>query len=283
MNKKISTPLGIILIVLAALLVGILAWQCWLVPEYGVPPIRISKPGKQVTITTDKTEDEQGEKVKIRLENKSDKSIWYCQWSEFSCADAFFLEKKNGKFKYFNIPGLRKTPTQPVELKPNLERIYQLSLNKLKEQCKDFSPKFSAGVYRLGFYYSFKQGKSYDRTIYSNEFTIKEKELTKTWKDWASIESKEECESYDGRWSIWSFWQGGKEECDMPYPDGGKVCKDPSDCESNLCLYDTEEMYNLPLVGQSAEGYCAYWISTSCVNHHYFIENGKIVEDMCIE
>ena len=128
---------------------------------------------QEVTITTDKTEYEQGEMVKITVKNNLDKSIWYYEWSEFNCADSFFLEKKeNGEYKYFSIPGLRKTPTKPVELKPNLEKVYRLNLSKLKEQCEGFSPEFSAGIYRLGFRYGFSIEEHWSEKDYSNEFLI---------------------------------------------------------------------------------------------------------------
>lgn len=100
-----------------------------------------------------------------------------------------------------------------------------------------------------------------------------------TWRNASVIKSEEECVSYGGKWYSWSFWQAGKKACDMPYPDGGKICDDSSDCESRLCLYTKEN----PIVNQSSAGECAQWISTSCVNHNYFIENGKIVEEICVE
>jgi len=86
------------------------------------------------------------------------------------------------------------------------------------------------------------------------------------------------CEMRGGRWHKWSFWQRFP-GCDLPYSDGGKICNDPSDCESNLCLYTG----NNPVVDASANGECAKWRSTSCVNHYYFIEKGKIVKQMCVE
>ncbi len=86
------------------------------------------------------------------------------------------------------------------------------------------------------------------------------------------------CEMRGGRWYKWSFWQRYP-GCDLPYSDGGKNCNDLSDCESELCLYTGEN----PIVNASASGECAKWKSTSCVNHHYFIKNGKIVEQICVE
>jgi len=100
-----------------------------------------------------------------------------------------------------------------------------------------------------------------------------------TWKNWSSIKSEDDCISHGGRWRTWGFWQGGKKECDMPYLDGGKICDDSSDCESDKCLFTGEK----PIINASANGECAKWISTSCVNHHYFIKNGKIIKEICVE
>ncbi len=101
----------------------------------------------------------------------------------------------------------------------------------------------------------------------------------KNWSEWESIKTKEECESCGGRWSKGLTFLVSYERCDMPYPDAEKACNDSSDCESKLCLYTGSN----PVVDTVASGQCASWISTSCVNHHYFIENGKIVERMCVE
>jgi hypothetical protein len=79
----------------------------------------------------------------------------------------------------------------------------------------------------------------------------------------------------------------------MPYPDGGKTCNDSSDCVSEKCLYAygkkpgfgyyTEGKIDKALIGTESQGYCAERVSTSCVNHSYFIKEGKIVEEFCLE
>lgn len=117
--------------------------------------------------------------------------------------------------------------------------------------------------------------------------------IEKTWKDYDKITSFRECKYYGGKWHTWSYWQGDSRECDMPYPDGGKTCRDSSDCTSEMCLYDyekqpgfgyyTEGEIDKSLIGTESEGNCAEWVSTSCINHSYFIEEGKIVEEFCLE
>ncbi len=146
---------------------------------------------KQIVVTTDKTEYEQGETVKITVKNNLDKSIWYYEWSGFTCADSFFLEKReDGEYRYFSIPGLRESPTQPVELKPNLEKVYWLNLSKLKEQCEGFSPEFSAGTYKLGFNYGFTIEEHWSEKAYSNEFRIRKRSEGQT-SDWKTYTNKE--------------------------------------------------------------------------------------------
>jgi len=99
-----------------------------------------------------------------------------------------------------------------------------------------------------------------------------------TWKEWDQVRSAYECEANGGIWHSWSFWQDMREECDLPYPDAGNECNDSTECEGP-CLFTGEN----PVVNSSAMGQCAGWISVSCVNHHYFVEDGKITEEMCIE
>ena len=101
-----------------------------------------------------------------------------------------------------------------------------------------------------------------------------------SWKNWYLIKTQQECESLGGRWSVWSFWQNGEKACDLPIPDGGKECIDGSECENNLCLYAGD---GEPKEGDSGEGECARWVSTSCVNWHEFIQVGKVHIEECIE
>ncbi len=138
------------------------------------------KKSKQVTITTDKTEYELGEAVKITIRNDLDKSISYRDWDESPCVSAFSMgRKENGGYKDFYSLGTARCITSVTELKPNMETTYQLDIIKLTEWSEVWKVKFP-GTYKLEFVYypdagSLKTTK--EETIYSNEFTIKEKEI----------------------------------------------------------------------------------------------------------
>jgi len=92
------------------------------------------------------------------------------------------------------------------------------------------------------------------------------------------IDGASDCEIRGGEWHMWSDWQS-TEECDLPYPDGGKQCDDSSDCVSDKCMYLGEDAAQ----GVAATGECAPHISVGCATHYYYIEEGKVVMDMCIE
>ena len=106
--------------------------------------------------------------------------------------------------------------------------------------------------------------------------------VLKTWKFDQELINKEiwqaVCEEAGGRWHIWSYWQE-EPACDLPYVDGGQECIDSSDCEGTLCKYMGEN----PVEGESATGECQSWHSESCVSHHWFVMQGKLVEQVCIE
>lgn len=90
-------------------------------------------------------------------------------------------------------------------------------------------------------------------------------------------DTQEACEAQGGRWHVWNFWQGDEPECDMPWADGSTVCTDLSDCESELCMYMEEN----PIVNTEVIGMCASWHSDSCVTHNYFVQQGKVIKEVC--
>lgn len=102
------------------------------------------------------------------------------------------------------------------------------------------------------------------------------------WKLWRSVKNESECDTYGGRWRIWSFDQGNTSKCDMPLPDAGAPCTGFSQCagsQENSCIY----LGVNPVEGIKATGQCRGWVSDSCVNHHYFVEDGKVVKVECVE
>jgi len=161
---------------------------------------------KEVTITTDKTEYEQGDIVKITVKNNIDKNV--C----FESCNAYYLEKKNGKWeidqKSMKLCGienfigecLESGETKTFELKTALDSYY----------------KKDPGTYRAVVHLCIDcQGlKDFrtDKTIYSNEFTIK----TTAWKTYKSPDQKKEL-IIRGSYLNWRFFiREDQEEREIP-------------------------------------------------------------------
>ena len=197
LNKRISTPIAITIIVLLTLLVeALMIYQYKLLfEEISTPPVFFSFPSvKTVIVTTDKTEYEQGEIVEITVKNNLDKSIWYVGNlpSEFPWWD--FEKLENGIWEEISIvePLMENGKEECVlilyEQMSIEELITELKTNSRVVDEWDFEncyPDFEedkfidSGTYRFSFIYSpdreiFLEGR-YDelKTIYSNEFTIK--------------------------------------------------------------------------------------------------------------
>ena len=135
---------------------------------------------EQVTITTDKTEYEQGETVKIMVRNNLEIPIWYAQ--SVRCGTSFWLLEtcEGEEVSYYEIclwvaPDYRFTKLNLTEI---LEEEWDGKLwGSGLEEYKLPEP----GCYRIVFPYSYSVNKKklYEdwgedkKTIFSNEFTIK--------------------------------------------------------------------------------------------------------------
>jgi len=186
---KINWKFIAIVIILAIIVGGGILYYSQLLVEK-VPPIKFP-PKEKVTIVTDKTEYEVGEIVKITVKNNFNDSIWYREWHTVCGGTAFSLGKKiNDKFTFFSL-GPAYCATDEIELRPKESRIYTINLEEWKEE---FPPKALpkevvdlVGIYKWKFVYKTKNGNL--KTIYSNEFTIKEKtEETANWKTYRNEE-----------------------------------------------------------------------------------------------
>ena len=160
------------------LVIGIVLICGWLVWNSQIEPNLIS----QVIITTDKTEYEQGEMLKVTVRNNQTKSIWFMeqgcnhQWWEIEKQ-----ENENWKPESLMLPYIidsketcRNCIASPLnfELKPKSEISYEWNLR----YCKNSNPAlFEPGHYRLCFYAKPTKDVYGGKIIYSNEFTIKEK------------------------------------------------------------------------------------------------------------
>jgi flagellin-like protein len=166
-NKAISSLIGILILVLfTILIVGVLIWQS----KQEIPIWQTLKP--KVTIATDKKEYEQGEIVKVTIKNNLAKSIWY----KLDCGEEPFdvFKYENGDWKQIHQWLLTKCPAIPV-----IEEIKRGGIREVKYNGIWKGLFAIKGKYKIGLNYSLfkpENGKLKEpKTIYSNEFTIKEK------------------------------------------------------------------------------------------------------------
>ena len=141
----------------------------WLIGNYE----KISKPIKstqqqliegKVTITTDKTEYEQGEMVKIGVNNNSGENV--C----FESCNTYYFQKKNVIWKEYL--------TKRCEVNFITKCIDHSEVEEFKGRLSEVD--FKEGVYKIAVpIYTDCQNEEFpckeNKTIYSNEFTIKEK------------------------------------------------------------------------------------------------------------
>jgi len=175
MNKKILIIGGVV--VLISLIGGILLWKSKFVPN--------------VVVFTDKTEYEQGEKIKVTIENNLNQNIWYYGTEEYaalySCLEDYHyalkvqkLAKSKGIWNdvkaHYNCCFMKCYVKAPElkELKPK-EKIFGEWNQKVSNSKAGIDVKLAEhGKYRFVFIY-YLSNNNYPNYVYSNEFTIKEK------------------------------------------------------------------------------------------------------------
>lgn len=92
---------------------------------------------------------------------------------------------------------------------------------------------------------------------------------TKTPLDAQNYETKDECLAIGGVWKRWGL--APLEFCQIPSGDGGKSCKDGSECEYGLCKSER----------RSTNGICAtFQQEFGCYS---IIENGKAGSAICVD
>lgn len=147
-----------------------------------VESVKVVKNTEDVTITTDKTEYEQGETVNITVRNGLDKSIWYIkEVCPSSCCNLYKWENNKWENLGDPIPCWSPPPPLPGEsflggLKPDL-----LEPEAVITKQWDMTTRYGlaeSGKYRFSFYYGLSENNFTEKTIYSPEFTIKEKSAT---------------------------------------------------------------------------------------------------------
>jgi len=156
---------AVVLIVGIGMMLGLTGWLATNISKINIP-IATAPVEKNITITINKIESEQGEVVKIAIRNNLDNSIWYRDdvycYLEFNSGNAWVPSL---------VINMMVCPRGEIkELDSNREISYDI----------DFSNNnhiFYSGVgkYRISFKYNHSLENVSGKTLYSNEFTIKEK------------------------------------------------------------------------------------------------------------
>ena len=194
----------LLIIILVIVVGGGILWCCLKFQEIKFSPIKSEEKG--VTITTDKTEYEQGEVIKINVKNSLDVPILYYdserfwgieyledeEWKnpEYESGGGFQLTEENiNDICYIKL--YERMPPAEMKSDSTLSQQWNQRICPFGEGDPG-EPRFvkyiGTGHYRLIFYYGFEIADedlykiSNQKTIYSNEFTIKGKSATADWK-----------------------------------------------------------------------------------------------------
>ena len=170
---------------------------------------------EEVTIATDKTEYEQGELIKITVRNDLDVPILYYDSERFWGIE--YLEDEEWKNLAYERGGGFQLTKEDINdicyigLDERMPPVEMKSYSTLSQQWNQRicpfgegdlgEPRFveyiGTGRYRLIFYYGFEISNedphktSNQKTIYSNEFTIKEKIITDETANWKTYRNEE--------------------------------------------------------------------------------------------
>lgn len=187
-DKKIFILLGIVVII-PILIVWVTGWR----PAWWEKPQSLW--GNEVTIMTDKTEYQLGEKIKITINNNSGTSIWgdfsfvadrkfrglqrfvQGQWKDLVLSVPLAAETNQGGYTTCIFTAY-EPQNQNNQLTAGSEFSYDLSLDQICEWPSDsigiptIEPQtIEKGAYRISFVYGVKT--DIKEVIYSNEFQIK--------------------------------------------------------------------------------------------------------------
>ena len=180
MKKKsllTPTPKLIMTVTLIVMIGGLFGAVVYLATK-----LKIDSPiEKSVVVITDKTEYEQEEMVKIIVRNNLDNSIWYRD--DVYC----YLEFNSGNaWAPSLIINMMVCPRGEIkELDSNREISYYIDFSNNNHIFYS-----GAGKYRISFKYNHSLENVSGKTLYSNEFTIKEK-MKKDISNWQTYQNKE--------------------------------------------------------------------------------------------
>ena len=145
---------------------------------------KINTSNRGVIVTTDKTEYEQGEIIKITIRNNLNESIYSHIGSSTPIYSIDHIEKErsNGTweklFAQCRCPHCIEKIGAPKEIKPGQSKVFRWKpLIYLNGTSKAVQPEI--GTYRIAILYQIRKGSTPENwkwhAVYSNKFTIKKK------------------------------------------------------------------------------------------------------------
>jgi len=177
-----------ILVILAIIVGGGIFYYFLKFPEVKFPPIKFPpKPEKEVTLTTDKTEYEVGETIKIVIKNGLDKSIWYPSSPYVRNLELLGYDEKT---KWGLVPLLPPSPPPPEGRPLEIKELRKDEVLTLEYRPLDWHHSIALNFIKYKFSFEYRENKEEGeyKKIYSNEFTIKEKIVEIT--DWKTYRSE---------------------------------------------------------------------------------------------
>jgi hypothetical protein len=226
----------LIVVILAIIVGGGILWCYLRFQEIKFPPIKLEK---KVTITTDKTEYDTNETVKITVKNNLDKSIWYASSPYVRNLELLGYDEKTN---WGLVPLL--PPSPPPEGWPfEIKELKKNEVLTLEYRSLDWHHPVAINFlkYKLSFEYRENKEEGEYITIYSNEFTIKEKGVTDQCSpiDFAGYELAKNYEfnidlNNDGEKEIVRVYWDSKEACDKVKPIMVKVFSGTENCPKEV-------------------------------------------------
>lgn len=172
MINSSKTTWLVIVLVIALCATGVFIYQWWQTKGELAKQIE-GKPEEEpaVTITTDKTEYEQGEEIEITIRNGLDKPIWYMEEGCPSCCGLYKWE--DNKWKSLGPIRFCIMYTWPYIPKPDKLRSGKEIEIKWNMKMPGEEEFIRSGIYKFSFSFGLTKDSHNEKIAYSNEFIIK--------------------------------------------------------------------------------------------------------------
>lgn len=165
--------LVLIVIIIVILVISVSVWYYIKTNKITSPPPEDDN-ATYISIATDKTQYEQGEIVKIKIENKLNESIWYTKdLCPISCCN--LSQYKNDKWETSGNPIHCLTVALPPSGKIPEVKPAELKINESIEVEWDMKmgrKSVESGRYKFSFSYGLDKNNFTEESSYSNDFMI---------------------------------------------------------------------------------------------------------------